>query len=424
MTETPEVSSGSRRFWLLWSASTATNLGDGMRLVALPLLATNVTTDVRQIALVTVATFAPLLLFGPFAGVLIDRTDRRNAIAVAHFARAVLLLGLAGVIAVDRDTLGWVIVVAVLYGVGEAVADPAAQAYLPQLVPTEHLATANSRLMAGQVVADQFLGRALGGLLFALSQFLPFTANAVVLLVAGGLMFTLPGARAAAPERDPAPSRASSVLRDLREGWTALVSSPLLRGLTIVIGMWGIAAGTFWGIGVVYALDELNSGDAGFGIMVALSAVGSLIGAAVTRPVVERLGVFPTMLATIAMSIVAVAAMSVAHHVLVAAGLLALNSVAISCWIILVTTVRQTVVPAHLLGRVGAADRMLYALTFPSGAAVAGLLASSIGTRPTFLISAVPILLAASLLPSLRRPLVEAWACVHRSSSSANRAPG
>ena len=61
MTETPEISSGSRRFWLLWSASTATNLGDGMRLVALPLLATNVTTDVRQIALVTVATFAPLL---------------------------------------------------------------------------------------------------------------------------------------------------------------------------------------------------------------------------------------------------------------------------------------------------------------------------------------------------------------------------
>jgi MFS family permease len=112
----------------LWSASTATNLGDGMRLVALPLLASTATTDVRQIASVTVATFAPLLLFGPFAGVLIDRTDRRNAIAVAHLARAVLLLGLAALIAAGHATLGCIVVVAVLYGIGEAVADPASQA--------------------------------------------------------------------------------------------------------------------------------------------------------------------------------------------------------------------------------------------------------------------------------------------------------
>jgi multisubunit Na+/H+ antiporter MnhE subunit len=302
----------SQRFWLLWSASTATNLGDGMRLVALPLLATSVTTDVRQIALVTVATFAPLLVFGPFAGVLIDRTDRRNAIVVAHLARAVLLLGLAALIAADRVTLGWVIVAAVLYGV--------------------------------------------------------------------------------------------------------LASSPLLRGLAVMIGLWALAAGTFWGIGVVYALDELDSGEAGFGVMVSLSAVGSLLGAAITRRVIGRFGIFPTAMAAITVSTVVVAAMSLANHLLVAAGLLALNSVALSCWIIFTITIRQTVVPAHLLGRVSAADRMLYALSFPSGAALAGLLASAIGTRLTFLISAVPILLAALMLPSLRRPLIEAWAQAHQPS--------
>jgi hypothetical protein len=408
-----ETGAAARRFWLLWSASTATNLGDGMRLVALPLLATSVTTDIRQIALVTVATFAPLLLFGPFAGVLIDRTNRRNAIAVAHLARAVLLLGLAALIATDQVTLGWVIAAAVLYGAGEAIADPASQAYLPQLVPAQQLATANSRLMAGQVIADQFVGRALGGLLFALSQFLPFTANAAVLLVAGALLFTLPSARAATPDRDPAIGRLWAVVRDLREGWDALVSSPLLRGLTIMVGLWALAAGTFWGIGVVYALDELDSGQAGFGIMVSLSAVGSLIGAAITRPIVGRIGIFPTAMVGIMVSVVAVAAMSVANHLLVAGALLALNSVALSCWIILTITIRQTVVPVQLLGRVTAADRMLYALSFPSGAALAGLLASAIGTRLTFLISAIPILLAAMMVPSLRRPLIDAWTQTH-----------
>jgi hypothetical protein len=132
------------------------------------------------------------------------------------------------------------------------------------------------------------------------------------------------------------------------------VSSPLLRGLTLVVAMWGIAAGTFWGIGVVYALDELHSGDTGFGIMVSLSAVGSLLGAAITQPLVGRIGIFPTMLSTLTLSVAAVAAMAAAHHVLVAGGLLALISVALSCWIILVITLRQTVVPAHLLGRVSA----------------------------------------------------------------------
>jgi len=410
------------RFWLLWSASTATNLGDGMRLVALPLLASTATTDVRQIALVTVATFAPLLLFGPFAGVLIDRTDRRTAIAVAHLARAVLLLGLAALIATGHATLGWIIVVAVLYGIGEVVADPASQAYLPQLIPADQLAAANSRLMAGQIIGDQFVGRALGGVLFALSQLLPFTANAAVLVVAGLLLFTLPAARAAAPDpttdrdpatvstADPAAGPIRSVLHEIREGATTLVSSPLLRGLTIIIALWGLAAGTFWGIGVVYALDDLHSGDAGFGIMVSLSAVGSLLGAGLTQPLVKRIGIFATMLTTITLSAAAVAAMSIAGHVLVAAGLLALNSVALACWIILVITIRQTVVPAHLLGRVSAADRMLYALSFPSAAALAGLLASAIGTRFTLLVSAVPILLAALLLPSIRQPLTEAWA--------------
>jgi MFS family permease len=411
-----ETGAPARRFWLLWSASTATNLGDGMRLVALPLLATSVTTDVRQIAMVTVATFAPVLLFGPFAGVLIDRINRRNAIAVAHLARALLLLGLAALIASDQVTLGWVVAAAVLYGVGEAVADPASQAYLPQLIPAQQLATANSRLMAGQVIADQFLGRALGGLLFALSQFLPFTANAAVLLVAGTLLFTLPSARAATPDRDPAIGRVRSVGRDLREGFDALASSPLLRGLSILVGLWALAGGTFWGIGVVYALDELDSGEAGFGIMVSLSAVGSLIGAAIARRVIGRIGIFPTAMAGITVSAVTAAAMSVANHLLVAGGLLALNGVALSCWIILTITIRQTVVPAHLLGRVSAADRMLYAVSFPSGAALAGLLASAIGTRLTFLISAVPILLAALMVPSLRRPLVDAWAQAHEAS--------
>ncbi len=159
------------------------------------------------------------------------------------------------------------------------------------------------------------------------------------------------------------------MLRDLREGWNTLVSSPLLRGLTVVVGLWALAAGTFWGIGVVYALDELDSGEAGFGVVVALSAVGSLVGAAITRPLIAPTGIFAAASAGIAVSAVAVAALSLADHLLVAAG----------------------------------------------------LLASAVGTRVTSLISAVPVLLTASLLPSLRRRLTEARARAEQPSGPVDR---
>jgi hypothetical protein len=58
-----------------------------------------------------------------------------------------------------------------------------------------------------------------------------------VLVVAGLLLFTLPAARAAAPDRDPENGRVRSILREIREGWNTLVSSPLLRGLTVVIAL-------------------------------------------------------------------------------------------------------------------------------------------------------------------------------------------
>jgi hypothetical protein len=136
-----------------------------------------------------------------------------------------------------------------------------------------------------------------------------------------------------------------------------------------MVGLWALAAGTFWGIGVVYALDELDSGEAGFGVVVALSAVGSLVGAAITRPLIAPTGIFAAASAGIAVSAVAVAALSLADHLLVAAG----------------------------------------------------LLASAVGTRVTSLISAVPVLLAASLLPSLRRRLTEARARAEQPSGPVDR---
>ena len=83
-----------RRFWTLWASFSASNLGDGLSLVAFPLLAVNLTDDARLVAAVAAARFLPFLVVGLPAGVLIDRFDRRRIAMIAQLVRSVVLIGL------------------------------------------------------------------------------------------------------------------------------------------------------------------------------------------------------------------------------------------------------------------------------------------------------------------------------------------
>jgi len=214
-------------FWTVWSASTAVNLGDGVRLVALPLLATRLTSDPALIALVTVVTFLPAVVFGSLAGVLVDRVDRRQAMLAANSGRALILLTLVALIANDLMTMPWLLLFALLYGIGEVIADPAAHAYLPRIVAPQQLGRANSKIFTGQIVGEDFVGRALGGVLFAGAAFLPFAGNAAVLVLAALLIATVPpdpSTPPVGPETGGTP--AQRVWTDLREGLRFVFSSP------------------------------------------------------------------------------------------------------------------------------------------------------------------------------------------------------
>src|SRR5262245_43065616 len=82
-------------FWRLWSADTISVYGDGISFAAFPLLAGTITTDPRQIALVSVGEYLPWVLFGLLAGVFVDRVDRRRTMWVVDAARTAVLVGFA-----------------------------------------------------------------------------------------------------------------------------------------------------------------------------------------------------------------------------------------------------------------------------------------------------------------------------------------
>ena len=184
-----------RNYRRLFAASTVSNLGDGIGLVAYPWLASAVTRNPVLIALVAVAQRLPWLLFTLPAGVITDRVDRRRIMMTANGARAVVtsLVALAvlwrggelpgpdeldDVISTEWVLYGCVLVATMLLGVGEVLYDNSAQTFMPGIVDNAQLEKANGRLWAAETAANQFLGPPLGSLMLAAGFALPFVVDA------------------------------------------------------------------------------------------------------------------------------------------------------------------------------------------------------------------------------------------------------
>ena len=135
MSTRPPLGADFRRFLV---AAASSNLGDGIRLGALPLLALSLTDDARLIALASASTLVPWMLFGPVGGALVDRLDRRRLMVVGQLVRGLLVGGLAIAVTADVATIWWVVVVAFGLGVGEVLVDSSSQAAVPRLVPARH----------------------------------------------------------------------------------------------------------------------------------------------------------------------------------------------------------------------------------------------------------------------------------------------
>jgi MFS family permease len=177
----------------LIAARTVSNLGDGMTLVAGPLLAAALTREPLLIAGLALAQRLPWLLFALVSGALVDRLDRRRLMAAVDTLRsaAVSFLG----VAVLFDFAGLTLMYTVFFFVGtaETLFDTASVSVLPAVVPKEDLQKANGRLYSAQILANNMAGPPLGGFLFASAAALPFLLDAATFAAAAALVLTLRG---------------------------------------------------------------------------------------------------------------------------------------------------------------------------------------------------------------------------------------
>ncbi|MDG4826361.1 MFS transporter [Asanoa sp. WMMD1127] len=386
-------------FWRFWGASALANLGDGIRVAAFPLLAAALTASPVGVAAVAAAQFLPWLVTGLAAGALADRRGARQLIVAADVARVLVLLTLVVAVASGWATVGLVVAAAFLLGVGETVRDTAAQTAIPRLVHDSQLEKANGRLVAGEIVGNEFVGPPVGALLFVAGAALPFAVNGAALALAVMLVLSLPLSLVrAAPATSP--SASPGVLSGMR--W--LLRHPMMRTLVVVSAAVGAADSAWFAIFVLYARDSLGLGALGFGLLLATGAAGGLLGSFAADRLIARFTHRPVLAWSLAVTAGAPALLLVAPDRWAAAVVVITTSGSFAVLNVTALAIRQRAVPADLLGRVVAASRTMTYGCAALGALLGGTLAGTLGTEAPFFFSAAVAVAATAAWLSASRP--------------------
>jgi len=394
-----------RGFVKLFAAQSVSQLGTQVSVLALPLAALYILkASALGVSLLRAFAVLPFVFFSLPAGVWIDRVRRRPLMIVADAGRALAMASIPLAYWLGHLTLTQLYVVATITGTLSVVFDVSYLSFLPGLVTRERLGDANAKLLGAQSVASIAGPSIAGALVGAVGAAVAVLADAVSFAVSAVFVSAIRG-------REPEPEPSQARRRDeLAEGLRYVFSQPYLRTLTVWTSIWNLFTSAFFALMIVYFVRVLHWGPTKIGLLTALSTSGFLIGSLTNQRVVARVGVgrmiaysgilssallFGIPGAPLSNPVPVVVVTSIAGTVL---GFFAnVNQL----------TLRQSITPQRLLGRMNSVVRFMYWGTIPLGSALGGLLAGPLGLRTTLfaacagsVVACIPI--AASPIHKLR----------------------
>jgi len=388
-----------RPYWVLWSATTVSSLGDGLALAALPLLAAVLTRDALLVATVVTVESLPWLLVAIPMGTLVDRLNPARAMAVADIARMGVMAAVSALLATGHLTIFLLFVLAFLLGVFETVYMGAAQPAIPQLAEEDQLSRANGLLTASSTTGGHMVGPAIGGLVFSLGRLVPFVADGASFLASGALLI---GLRGRFRPRERAVGR--SFRREMAEGLSFFGRSPLLRVLTTLTAGLAFFQAMVLGPLVLYVLADLHLSQAGYGYFLGVAAVGNVAGGFVAPRLQSRFSTASILTLAGVLAAVAYLVMAVATSWGVAQVAFTVEALCVATGTVASVTLRQRYIPNEMLGRVSNVFRTAVWGAIPIGALVGGALAHGINLRaPLYFAGAAQFALVVAMLVPLRR---------------------
>jgi predicted MFS family arabinose efflux permease len=384
-------------FRSFWSANVASQLGVRVGGLVVPLVAIQALhASPFAIGALTAVQYIGLLLIGLPVGVWVDRMRRRPILFAADAVRAILFGSVAAM-----GLLGWLsypqlLAVVLLGGFATVFFDVAQLSLLPGLVAPEDLLEGNARIQSAQSVA-LIAGPAIGGVLVSAIG----TSGAVGVTAAAFALSGLQIMRVRTVETPPGPAAGTSLAQQIAEGLRLVFGHPVLRAIALCTAWSNLFLSMFISLNLLLLTRIVGLSGAVVGLLIACSGIGAVLGALAGHRVARWIGRARTAwlapLLTQPLTLLVPMTQPGWRCAFFAVGMGA-ASFGGTIYNIAQVTLRQSMCPPELLGRMNASNRVVVFSTLPIGSLAAGLIAGSIGVRATLWIAAVGVSLSSGWL--------------------------
>jgi MFS family permease len=383
----------SRSFVLFWASLAISLTGVWARITAQGWLVYDLTDDRFLLGVVSFCQAAPVLIFSPLAGAVLDRVDRRKVLILVQITVATAMFILGTLTVTGRVEVWHIMVIAAVAGAASAFDWPARLSLVPSLVDRGQLQSAVA-LNSAAFNASRIMGPIIGGVLIALVgagvcfyinalTYLPF----IIVLVGLVVDQTLP----------KAPKGDRSAFNDLMDGYRYIWRTPKIRGL-LSIDIVPLAFGiTYLTLAPAVAKDVLHLGGGGLGVLQAANGIGALVGtiAVAMSSGIRRRGWI--VICGVGLFGFSVMLFGLSQNFYLSVAIILLIGIVVSTYGTLNDTLVQTLVDDAYRGRVLAVYSMFWGLT-PIGSLEAGYIARTFGIGEALVLNGILVMLYVPIL--------------------------
>jgi MFS family permease len=354
-------------FWKYWTGQTISNLGSSITLFALPLLVYKITGSALNLGITTAAEFLPYLLFGLILGAWTDRVDRKRMMIAADIGRTLIIASIPILAALGVLTVWWIYLVGFVQATLTICFEAGQFAAIPGLVNRDDLVTANGRIQASYSAA-QVIGPLLAGLLVTVMPLaMLMLIDALSFLVSS---FSLALVRVSFNTGEKRAS--SSIRRDVVEGLRYVLGHPVLRNISLMMAMVNFVSVTTGAQIVLFARHQLQASDAQISLLYSASSVGVVVLSLSAGLLRKRWSFSTVALGALMTEGLLMIVFSQMHWYWLALPIWALTGGLGILFNINTGSLRQAIVPNHMLGRVISIASVLAWSAIPLGSIAGG----------------------------------------------------
>ena len=416
----------------LFTANVLSNLGNGVSAVAYPWIASSITRSPLLLSIIGLMASLPWLVFSLPAGVFIDRFARRSLIVFTDVVRGIITLVvaisiwgnrshihivkyIAKTVTIHTHTGLYILLLAAtfLLGAAEVLGNGASQTFIPLIVGTEHLETANGRMWTAESLMQNFIGPPLASVLLGISVFAPLAFDGASFFASAGLIGLI--ASSMIKRQDISPTK-KDFKAELKEGMSWLWHHPFLRSLAIILGSINAISALSFSVFILFAQEDLHTSVFTFGVLSTGGAIGGALGGFTSSRVIKRFGRARLIRSIIYLSPVFLVINGASSHWQIVWVVTVIEMFFVIMWNVITVSMRQEIIPDQILGRVNSVYRFFGLGSQPIGAILGGsivaislhFISRSLALRlPLFVAAGLSVILAFFALPHLTQAKID-----------------